>query len=152
MFNVSPLFGFASDIMIELKPAELVLDMSNTDELIIYNKRTKNQWTLSSQEFNILYEAYSNWRVVEQKDPIISDITEDDNYVYIHFGYYKDNPKSSFSFFRSNKNSVLAGKILIHKKYLIDKETAQNTKYKYLFFGSGIYSTLVTILLIIVIL
>ena len=86
-------------------------------------------------------KGYKNWREVERKTPIISEITADEENLYLTFNYID-----------SQHKSILSGKFTIHKKYIKDESEAKKLLfYKAGLIGTGTYSVLTTLALVLII-
>lgn len=104
--------------------------------LIVTNPESGDTWNISYKQFKIMSAAYKNWRVVENKDPIITKIEDDDEYINITFNYLSDNNKS-----------VLSGVVSINKDFIHSEED-----YKKYFYGAlaatGTYVVIALIILL----
>lgn len=116
--------------------------------LIIKNKKTGKEWTLTYSEWNVLTKGYENWKIVTSQKPKISEISEKDGYIQIVFNYYvtKDDNKIISS---KKEYSILSGKVLVPKRYLVSVDESKKNIYLGVMAGSLGYSVLITILLII---
>lgn len=144
--------GVTKDISITIKP-EKIKEADGKGYLEIKDIETNKVWTMSYKDFDKLIKSRKNWRVVEINTPVIKEIYEEDNFIYIVFGYY-DKVEDDLLGFKYNKNeTVLSGKVLIHKKYLLspDAKPCNVVFYQGLSLGLGVYSTIITIILAILI-
>jgi len=106
--------------------------------LIIKNEISGKEFKISAKDFLIREKAYKNWRALELKTPIITDIDQEKDDIIVTFNYFDDDTKS-----------ILSGKFIVSIEYI--REQSQDKKETYLIGGltaTTVYSILVTILLI----
>jgi hypothetical protein len=83
------------------------------------NLKTGKAWKITYEEFIDMANSYEYWTQVSNKKPEISEIKEDDEYLYITFNYYDSRYKDKIGFKINKKDfSILSGKILVPKRYL----------------------------------
>ncbi len=149
MYAASNAEDKSDDIKITMAPNNVYNYKANDVIFTIESSKSKKKWTFTAEEIIKWKIAGFNWDIVENSDPKIRDVYEDDNYLYIVFGYSTITPKEFFGIQVSKKDDyILSGKILIHKKYLVnDKMQKCNvTFYKSASIGLLVYSIAVTIL------
>ena len=120
--------------------------------LIIKNHKTGKEWKITYSEWEVLTKSYQYWGFVTNQKPKISEVTEDDNYLYIVFNYYDLQSKDVLGFKFTKKDSILSGRVIISKKYLIANDYKQSILYQSIAIGTFAYGILATILIIIIIL
>lgn len=104
--------------------------------LIITNPTTGKKFKISYRDFLIMKKAYKNWRIVEETNPVITNIEEKKDKIHVTFNYM-------------NKNkSILSGEFIVDMKYIKNK---QDEKIKiYLtagLVGSGVMNVIMILLL-----
>jgi len=83
------------------------------------NLKTGKTWKITYEQFLDMANSYEYWTQVSNKKPEISEIKEDDSYLYITFNYYDARFKDKVGFkIRKKDFSILSGKILVPKQYL----------------------------------
>ena len=119
----------------------------------IENNKTHQKWTMSFGEFKQLNKRSKNWVRVSTEAPVIKEMYEDGDFVYIVFNYYDEEAKDYMGIKINKNESILSGKVLIHKKYLVSPDSAKLslTFYKDLAGGLTVYSIITTVLIIILI-
>lgn len=140
------------DISIEMKANNDYKYEASDVVFTVTSSKSGKKWDFTAEEWIKIRTATMNWGIVEQSDPQIKDVYEDDNYLYIVFGYSTMTPREFLGIQISKKeNYVLSGKILIHKKYLINDnmQKCEVTFYKNASIGLLIYSILTTLLCVI---
>ena len=143
------------DISIEMKANRDYEYTASDTAFTITSSKTGKKWNFTSEEMIKIVLATKNWDVIEQSDPKIKDVYEDENYLYIVFGYSTVTPREFFGIQLSKKDEyILSGKILIHKKYLINDnmQKCNVTFYKGATVGLTVYSVIITIFCIILVL
>ncbi len=150
--NAKKIENSSKDISIEMKANNDYSYKASDVVFTVTSSKTGKKWDYTAEEWIKIKLAAGNWDVVEQSDPRIKDVYEDDNYLYIVFGYSTVTPREFFGIQISKKDDyILSGKILIHKKYLINDnmQKCEVTFYKNASIGLLIYSILTTVLCVI---
>lgn len=106
--------------------------------LVVTNPETKKSFKISYDDFFVMKKAYSNWRVVEKTDPVITGIQEKDGKIYVTFNYIENTNKS-----------ILAGVFIVDLKYIKNEKEEKNKIYLYC---SGALNVILTIIIIAIIL
>lgn len=101
--------------------------------IMLMDKQTNKVWTISYKEFKVLKQGYENWRIVENKKPVITEVIDEADRIIITFNYIDE-----------DSGSVLSGKAIIKKEFI-----EQISNYDpYL----ATYSGIITVLLVIALL
>jgi len=115
-----------------------------SDYLVIADKKTGKSWVIEYGQWETLTKAYKYWETVTNNKPKILDVKEEEGYLIINFCYeYKDPEK------RNKVTRILAGKVYVPKKYVNDEVKRKLEVYRGVVIGTGTYSALTTVLLVI---
>lgn len=134
---------FGADKEIPVKPFAIEWNVKYNvpdvkGNLIIKNEITGKEFKIPAKDFLIREKAYKNWRTLEVKNPVITDIEQGGDDIIVTFNYFDDDTKS-----------ILSGKFIVSIEYI--KEQTNSKKELFLIGGlsaTTVYSILVTILLI----
>lgn len=139
-------------IIVDIKPK---IDKDNKEEyfLILKNPKTNKEWKITYSEWFTMTTSYHYWKRVSTQRPTISEVYEDDVYLYIVFNYYDDSNKDFLGIkINKTKESILSGKVLVPKKYLVARDAKKITIAYGIVAGLSVYGILVTIFCLIAIL
>lgn len=124
-------------------------DKDTLNVLTITNKKTGKKWEMTYNEWKVMTTSYKYWGYVSKQQPRISDVIEDDHYIYIMFNYYDVKSKDVLGFKFKKEDSILAGKVLVPKRYLVARDESKKNLYIGVATGTSAYALLVTLLLLI---
>lgn len=131
------------DIVINMVPEKVNISDSGSGYLIITNASNGKQWEITHYEFKVWKRGYNNWRELENQKPVITNVNETENHISFTFNYFRINEDGS-------KASILAGDVIINKKYLRTiKDEQEKEFYKNALIGTGSYAILTTGIIII---
>jgi len=116
-----------------------------TDYLVITDKKTQKSWVIEYGQWQTLTKAYKYWETVTNNKPKILNIKEEEGYLVINFCYEYTDPEKKVN----ATSRILAGKVYVPKKYINDDVKRQLEVYRGVVIGTGTYSALTTVLLII---
>jgi hypothetical protein len=107
-------------------------------DLTIKNDVTGKEFKITAKDFLIREKAYKNWRVLEVKTPIITDLEQEDDDIIVTFNYFDDDTKS-----------ILSGKFIVSVKYIAEQVNKQKeTILIGGWIGTAVYAFFVTLLIL----